>query len=374
MASTIPVRAQSELEHGEKKFDWAFHESISNMFDSKFPKKYRYKVFPFQFNENTIAYAGEIQAKVEEKNSPHPIYFFIRFSQTFGDELTLQKAKQVLKKEAIKYEILAKDMKGGELISIKDVEHKGFFGKDVYITYMENGDKFGLRTRILMTNYGKVEQTVISPTFSIFTYKIDDFFNSISPRDGISRVSNLPLGTGWIEHPAQTNVFTAVLPPKNSYYTPNDPEFKSSETREAMNFTILNPVADDDSFLRINSYKLNENITPASLQRVLIKNHVSKYIKNATPSSLSLEPTTLEDGTKILRTNLVIPPLPKTPNLTSVMIEVRYKKNFMIVQEYLSSGQSLRSGLGTTLMQLTKFHPEKYKKPAPTAKPKPKSE
>lgn len=349
---------QKERVNPRTQIEWSFHESISNMFDTKLPKNYKYRIFPFQFNENTIAYGGEIIATIDGGNPEDKKDFVIKFTQTFGDEISAPRAKYILQKAAHRYESIAQSM-NGDLITNEDINVKGFLGKNIYVIYTENQKKYGLRVKIYVTNYGIVEQALIAPNRSIFSYKAEDFFDSISLYDGRIE-SDAPIGTGWEDHQARTKTFTVTLPPKNSYFMLNAPVFTIKKYNEVMNVVISDPVLENNAFFNISSYKTGAPLTQSNAQILIFKNHIKKFAEKAAANSLNYEATKRDDGTIILKTTLIISPTAKNPHIDTVTVEAQYKGNTMIVQEFISSSSHARSDLAKTLFSLTKFTPENF--------------
>ncbi len=367
--------AKSENEKKDNKVKWEIHKSITEVFDVKFPKKYKYKIFPFQFNNDTIAFALEItasldnkDAKVKEKSA------LIKVTQTFGDELTYRNVKNILNSETEKYKQAAKSM-NGKLVINEEMKHNGFLGKKFYITYKSRGKKFGLRVMVYMTNYSKIEQVLTGPIESMYSYRSDDFFDTIKLYDGRFKKEN-PIGVGWIDYTSKNNIFTAVLPPKNSDFTPFAPKFFAKPKREIMEFEILDPVINKKVKYNIYSYKNNKPLTLKHVKKILFSKHISKFIENASADNLKTNNTVL-DGVTTMKTKLIISPTEKYPDVNSIFFEAKFKGDTLVIQELLTNNAHANSGLDRTLFSLMKFHPEKYKAvemPAKKEKQPPASE
>ncbi len=352
-------KAVYEKEKKEKKIKWEIHKSITNIFETKFPKKYKYKIFPFQFNDDTVAFTLEITSSLDEVGSKKKEKsILVKAMQTFGDELTYMDVKNALERESNKYKQAAKIM-GGKLLVNEYIKHEGFLGKKFYISYTDNGKKYGLRVVVYITNYSKVEQVLSGPKSIIYSYRSDDFFDSIKLYDGITKKKN-PLSVGWVDYTSKNNIFTAVLPPKNSDYTPILPKFTATPKRETMGFKIIDPVIRESVKYNIYSYKNSEILSSKQIKSILSSAHISKFVKNASPSNLKTE-NTVFDGVTTMRTRLIITPTEDYPNVTTIFFEVRYKGDTLVVQELLTGKAHANSGLNKTLFSLMKFHPEKYK-------------
>ncbi len=351
--------AASKKKKKDDKIHWEIHKSITNIFETKFPKKYKYKVFPFQFNKDTVAFTLEIVASLDEnKSQKKEKSILVKALQTFGEELSYREVKESLEREVYKYEQAAKAM-GGKLITNKDVKHDGFLGKNFHISYKSKGVKQNLRIAVYMTNYSKVEQVLSGPANTMFSYKSEEFFNSMELHDGITKKEN-PIGVGWVDYTSKNNIFTAVLPPKNSDYTPVLPKFSANPKRGKMRFQIYDPVRMKNVQYNIYSYKNNKKFSNKQIQSILFSGHISKFVKNAGADNLKTE-NTVVDGVTTMRTKLIITPTEELPDITTVFFEAKYKGNILVIQEFLSGNAHANSKLNRTLFSLMKFHPEKYK-------------
>ncbi len=351
-------RAVRENEKNKNKVKWEIHKSITKIFETKFPKEYKYKIFPLQFNNDTVAFSVEIASSLDGQNKKkREKSILIKALQTFGSELTYEDVDDILKKEAEKYKHAAKAI-GGKLLTDQDIEHKGFKGKKFYISYRAGEEKYGLRILIYMTNYSKIEQVLSGPAHTMHSYRSDDFFNSIKLIDGITKKEN-PLGVGWISYPSKSNIFTAVLPPKNSDYTPRLPIFSPTKNGELMTFEIKDPVIDKKVAYNINSYVDKKKFSQNKVRSIIFSEHISKFVENAGSDNLITKDSVV-DGVTTMKTKLIISPTEEYPDVTTVFFEARYKGNMLVIQELLCSKNHADSGFHQTLFSLMKFHPEKY--------------
>ncbi len=371
LAQNSKEEAASQKEKDENKVKWEMHKSITKIFDAKFPQKYKYKIFPFQYNNNTVAFTSEITSSLDDydvKNKEKSI--LIKSLQTFGGELTYWDVKNALDREAAKYKQAAEAMDGKLLIN-EDVKHNGFLGKIFYIAYKSKGKKYGLRVAVYMTNYSRVEQVLVGPRSTMYSYRADDFFDSIILYDGITRKEN-PIGVGWVEYPSENNIFTAVLPPKNSDYTPELPKFTTTPKRGIMSFRIKDPVIEKSAYYNIYTYKSDRKFSIKQINKILFSGHIAKFVENAGANNLKTDNTIL-DGVTTMKTKLIITPTKSFPDITTVFFEVKFKGNILMIQEVLLSNAHANSKLNKTLFSLVKFHPEKYKAVEMPAKKEPAS-
>ena len=357
---SLPATAQFEIDRSEDegKVHWELHESVSKVFQTKFPSKYKYKVFPLQIDGRHVAYSTEIISALDGGEANNEKSIVLKAVHTLGEELSYSQVKQTLEKTTRKYEHSAKVLKGAVLTN-EDMKHNGFLGKKMYISYTQNGVKYGLRLAVYMTNYAKIEQILIGPAQTMYSYRSDDFFKSIKMFDGIVK-DDTPVGVGWIKYPSKNNMFTAKLPPKNSDYTPSLPVFKASPQKETMQFAFNDPVLDQRIFYTATAYKLGRKLGRSQAKKFLISQHISKFVENASPENLKMKDTITDDINKMTM-KLIVAPLKKTPYIRVISFDVQYVEDMMLVQEVRSSANHANSGIDRSVFSLMDFHPKKYK-------------
>lgn len=351
--------AQSAKDKQDAFVDWELHRSATNTFDVKFPQKYKYNIFPFMFNEENIAFSGQIISSLDGSPASKDKSILIKTVQTFGEPLTRRQVKRILNREADKYESSVRAIKG-KLLSNEDFDEQGVYGKNLYITYKSEGEKYGIRIRIYLTNYSKVEQVLTGPASTMYSFRAEDFFNSLVAQKGITKhEGDEPLGTGWIRYPSKNNVFTATLPPQNFDFTPRLPRFTGSKNKDSLQFEIIDPILLESAYYNVYSYKTGKPLKYADVKSLLFSNHVSRFVNNASIDSLDTDNT--KDGDfNVMKTRLVITPIKRYPHVSVVVLEARYTKDVVMIKEYFSNASHSLSDLHNTLFSLTEFHPDKY--------------
>ncbi len=356
------------IDKKEKKEEkeWERHMSISNVFESKFPQSYKYKIFPFRYNEEKIAFGVEILSTLDGTVPAKNKSIFIRAVQTFGDPIDLWKAKKILDQEAAIYVRSAKKI-GGTILTNENIDHNDFPGKNIYITYYADGKKYGIRIRIYMTNYSRVEQVLTGSAKTLFSYRSDDFFNSLKLYDGITALEEpKKFAEGWTKHTAKNKIFTVKLPPVNSSYTPSPPKFVVKPRKECMKFLFYDPVINETVFYNVYAYKLKKKIDEKLAKHILFSQHIDKYVDNLSIESLNMK-NTVKDGVNVMGIRLIIAPPKDKPYLSSLLLEMRYSGDIVVVQEITSSANHTRNGFPDMLYKMLEFHPEKYKEPPASA-------
>lgn len=358
---------QFQIEEDENEIKWERFESVTNIFTTKFPQKYKYKLYPFRFNENTVAFSAEILSSLDGREITEDKSILIKAVQTFGPQLTGREIDKFLDREATKYAQSVKAI-GGTVLNNDDIVFNNFPGKNIYITYRHKGIKYGIRIKIFITDYSMVEQVLTGPADTMYSYRSDDFFESLKLYDGITTLDEpLEFAKGWDDISSKNNIFTVKVPPRNSEYTPVPISFKSSAKKDSVYSEFYDPVRDESFFYSVYSYKTGSTATYENAKSIMFANHITKFVKNASIDSLKTE-NTIVDGVNMMSIKLIITPPKKYPYINTVFLEVRYTGDTVVVQEILSSSEHTHSGLPNLLLATLKFHPEKY-----NYKPKKKS-
>lgn len=378
LLTPVTVYAQNPTEQEvpqEPSITWERHESITGIYETKFPEVYSYNVFPFQYNDTNIAFHAEIFANINdtpEDKEENEQSVFIRSLHTIGSEMSYDRAKTTLERLSKKYIKIARALKG-QVLENEDFDHNGYLAKKIYITYNKNtedrdadimtdpSDRVAMRIRLYTTNYAIIEQVVTGPAIGMYSYKVSDFLKSIKLIDGIGK-ADMPLGTGWREHVSKTKTFTVSLPPKNKDYTPHDISFKAAKSRERAHYKIIDPVADKELHYLITMYKMGRVPTNRDIKNMLMKNHISKFLDNLEDTTLSMKKFE-RDGHTIYETSVVVSPIKSLPYISHISYEVAVKDRFVLVKEFFNGAYHQNSGIHDTFFKMTKFHPENYTEP-----------
>ncbi|MCF6318292.1 MAG: hypothetical protein L3J83_03280, partial [Proteobacteria bacterium] len=158
----------------------------------------------------------------------------IKSTHGFGGAIGKTRAINILKRESKKYLSIAKTL-NAKVVTNEKIKHKGFSGHKIHMTFNSEGKKYGIRLQIFVTNQAIIEMIVTAPKENLYSYRIDDFFNSITPIDGIVEQKK-PIGTGWIPITSTNNTFTVKLTPQTSEYTPKLASFRANPSIERMTY------------------------------------------------------------------------------------------------------------------------------------------
>ena len=354
---------QSEIERYrnlESAYEWELHRSITGIYEGKFPVEYQYNIFPFQFTKDRIAYSSQIISSFDGSPVSKNNNVVIRASHTFGSRFTLKTVPEILERASYQYILASKDF-GGQVITNENFDVKGYKGKNLYITYEDKGRKYGIRVKIYLTNFAIIEQIMTGEAHQLYSYKVNNFFSTLSPFDGIGTYKGKkPLGTGWIDYPSKHNLFTAKLPPQNKDFAPLPPHFTVKPRQEVMEFKITDPVINEDVFFNIYAYKFKQKLDLQFVRSLLFSANVVRFLGKGSADHLDLQVST-RNGIQTVRTRLVVSPTKQFPNVNVIKLEARYVGDTIVVKEFLSNYAHSQSGLDKTLFSLVKFHPKKFK-------------
>lgn len=358
--------AGASMSHAQPEEDkdglvnWELHRSATGTFDVKFPQEYKYNLFPFLYNEERVAFSGQIVSTLDGTAVNKDKSIIVKTSQTFGERLTQRQIKRILKRESDRYKASVGAI-GGKVVSDEDYETKGIKGKNLYITYDHNNEKYGIRIRLFVTDYSRIEQVLTGPASTMYSFRAEDFFNSLVPARGITKYEgDKKPGYGWITYPSQNNVFSVKLPPKNADYTPRLPKFEADEKTDSIKFEIFDPVLEESAYYHTYSYKAGRQLAYNDVKSILFSNHISRFVSNASIDNLDVDHTR-KGNINVMRTRLVISPIKRYPHVSVVVIEAQYKDDIVMVKEFFSNSSHSLSKLHETLFRLTEFHPEKFK-------------
>ncbi len=342
---------------------WEHHVSLSDVFSVKFPREYKYKIYPFRFNREDIAFSIEILSSLKGEDDEDEKTFSVKAVQTFGAAINQKQADILLDNIVAKYQKYIEES-GGYSLANEDINYHNFPGKKIYYAYFENGKKYVMRVHVYITDYSKVEQILTAPASTIYSYKADSFFDSLKIFNGITKLEKpTAFAKGWKKYTSNNKTFTVKLPPTNMDFTPVPPSFKITPTTEIMHFKIVDPVLEESVFYDIYSYHFKDRVSPDFAKQLLLTRHIKKYIKNVSTNHFSLK-SYLDGNVRYMSTRLSIPHPKNIPYLSRLLLKIQYIGNFAIVQEVVSSANHAASGLPDLLLNETlEYHPEKYVAP-----------
>lgn len=350
------------------RVEWESHTSLSGAYDVKFPKEFKLKSMPLRldanqvlFDEEIVATEGEGDDNPQEKTKQKT--YFVKVQQTMAQTLGIKFTKLILAKEVKKYKASA-EASGGILQSEDPIQTGGYIGKELYFTFKGKTEKDteGMRIKIMFTDVSKIEQVLSGPASSMYSFKSNDFFDSLKLYDGVKQLEG-KVGDSWEEFESPRGIFTIVVPPKENSFVGGPPVFKTiGEDREAGRFFFVDPLLKQKLIYNIFSYKVDGPLKYDDVKNLLFANHVSKFSDRIQRDDLKLENKTI-DGHGVMMTRIKMRPLEKIPYIDSVLLQATFNENTVVVQEFMASPYHIVSPIGKTILGLLKFHPEKEHAP-----------
>ncbi|MBI1301138.1 MAG: hypothetical protein GC137_05700 [Alphaproteobacteria bacterium] len=354
------TREERELLSSERaKLDWALHKSVTGAFEVKFARDYQYRVFPLQINQDTVIFSSEISADLKSSNPDiYNTKIIIKTVQTFGQFFAQEEIEEIFKNSVREYEITATEI-GGKLTQDLEIKKDGFLGREIVISYQQDDKPYGMRIRVFLTDYSKVEQVLTGPAHVLYAYRAQDYFDSLFLKDGINRHPELEQAYGWKKYTSPNKIYSIKLPPENIDFTPKEPELSIRGASDFMTYYVTDPIHKQNVNLNIRSYVARGPLNFESIKTLILSNHISKYVQNASKDSLNLERYT-EDGVVFMKAKVGVNAPKNMPYANTLSIHAMFKGNYAVVAEYLSTLNHSQTEFDEMLFSQIDFHPEKF--------------
>ncbi|GJL84306.1 MAG: hypothetical protein DHS20C02_00810 [Micavibrio sp.] len=336
---------------------WILYKSDTGIFDVRAANKFDTKTSSFRIDDERIANSSTAISVVDQRRFKDTFKsYLIKIDQTIGPALTYDQIETFLNYEIQNYTNRYIDMNA----VIKNKELKYFNGKpgaELQISY-EDPDMGArsTRVRILYTDATRVEQSLTGDEHILYGYQAKKFFKTLLIRDGLSYTEG-KLGGDWGTHTSPMGLFTVFLPHPAPPYVMKEPRIKAaSKNSELISQTFYDPVWGHKIFYRVHGYKFNQELSMANVKKVLFDKHVSKYKRDSSTFQFTKTPT---ENHMILETEMNINPPSKALHANFARLRVFFAKNYMVVQEIISTKPLATSTLIDKTMNLIEFHPDK---------------
>lgn len=348
---------------------WEYHKSISGAFDARFLSNYKIKSSPLRIDDKVVLFRVEIFAEIEDEDNPKAPSrnYSIKVDQTLGSVIGASKTQDLLARDVLKYKKATRAL-GAKLESQQDVNSDGFVGKEFMFSFVQDGVVQGIRAKVMYTDVSRVEAVLAGPESSMYSFKSNEFFNSLKLYDGNAKIDG-KVGDGWKEYESPLGLFTLVVPDENNTFSLGPPKFSTSEKKEQGRYVFKDPVLLQRTMFNFYGYQIQQEKKFDDVKVLLYAEHVSKYLPNFRLQDLKFDERMSADGTYgILSTKVRLRGLEKYPHVTAILIQALFNKDGVVVLEYMGSHEQVESPLGKTLFSLVKFHPEKsYHKEKPAS-------
>jgi hypothetical protein len=337
--------------------DWEPYASDTGIFRSRVLKDHKVEINVLRIDPKTLIHSETVSSVVDERPFRNALRkYTIRVEQTLGEALTDEEINNMIDFE-LKYYTNYFRSKGGLVKTSEKNLYSNIIGGELYISYedpkMEGLQ--GLRVRTVLSESTKVTQMVEGPDSIMRMLPTNDFFNSMVITPGLTK-KNGELLAEWKTHVSPLEIFSATLPPVAPPYIMEEPAVNHAEKSESMGIVVNDPVRGQKIFYNIYGYRLDRDLSFADAQKVALKRHVSKHLDVV--KGIEFERNT-KSKFPMMSVDYAIKAPEQYPYLGIVKLRVTFMKNYMIVQELVTSRDLAESPLVASLLSLVMFHPEK---------------
>jgi len=353
----------------DKASGWEFHRSISGAFEVRFPKKYKQKIRTLRQTKNNVIYRNEYIAEIGNDPERYKnLLYVIKVEQTIGLPLSFKTIKRIVEAKTNEY-VTGMQKNGAVLRSIKKIDQNGAFGKELFFTYEENGIDMGFRVKMVHSDVSRIEQVLTGPTEQIYSYRSNDFFESLKIFDGYSTKPG-DFEKEWEKHTSPRNIYTVLTPPKNDFFNFGPFEFKKSKKVEKGEMTFKDPLLNNRTYYSTFGYKMDKPFNERNIKSFLFRNHMSKYGANfASTDKLNFNVKKYKDRIIVTAGLSVIPPKSR-PYANTVYFHGTFKGQYALIQELEGNKNTIMAPFMMSLLSLVDLHPERQGKPLPKTEKK----
>lgn len=341
---------------------WEQHQSITKAYIGRFPKNYKYKIFPIVINDEDILLSEEITATDVTKTS-----YTITIEQSFGPPLSIAKTKELLDFESKQYANIANNL-NGTLVSLEDVNINSFLGRQFFITYKEEGKKIGIRAQVIYTNVSKITQIATGVANTLYSFKNNSYFSKIKFSDNYLKKDflddTIKIPDDYVISSAN-NLVKVKLINKNPTYTPDNPVVKVNKNIDVISGTIFDPVRKTPYFYNIYTYALPNSATLADARKIVFTKHLLNLLPNT--SFDLIEFTEDQNNNTSLFTKILFPPNDLFPYNNAALYNVQFKKNYLMICEVIGPNSGLETPFFLNFYKRVEFNPENFKPYKPSA-------
>lgn len=341
---------------------WEQYQSITKAYIARFPKNYKYKIFPIVINDEDIIISEEIAADDNTNNS-----YSIITEQSFGPPLSIAKTKELLDFESTQYANIANNLKG-KFVSQEDVNINSFLGRQFFITYTQDNKKFGLRAQVIYTNVSKITMIATGLANTLYNFKNNAYFKKIKLFDNYANKEfldkNIKIPEDYIISSANNLVKIKIIN-KNKTYTPDNPVIKVNNNIDVLSGTIFDPVRKTPYFYNIYTYKLDNIATVEDARKIVYTKHILNVLPNT--SFDLIEFTEDQNNNTSLFTKILFPPNDLFPYNNAALYNVQYKKNYLMICELIGPNSGLETPFFLNFYKRVEFEPKNFKPYNPSA-------
>ncbi|MCD8562971.1 MAG: hypothetical protein LRY54_02745 [Alphaproteobacteria bacterium] len=281
--------------------------------------------------------------------------FKVRLDQTIGPPIKEDDLPELLDAEVKRITESYKKQLG-----YLNKEDRQMFGRnpgvEIVIIYQDKdfGEQ-GLRTRIMFSDYSRLEISFSGPKSALFSSQVDKFFDSLEFFNGRIKSSG-DFEKDWKPYNTASDVYTLYLPPVTPPYYERDPLVQSGSRVELMNTGIQDPVLGSQMFYNVYTYKFNGPINSNNAKKVIYQRHMQKF--DVDPRRVKYLNKIDAEENEFFETNAKIFSPPGYEYLDRIRLRGRVYDNILVVQELIGPAILTNTTFADTLFDLLKFHPK----------------
>ncbi|MCD8526243.1 MAG: hypothetical protein LRY62_03535 [Alphaproteobacteria bacterium] len=345
----LPAHAQTEEEFFEK------YRAESGLFRLLMPKGNVTETKTFRIDDNIEIYSTEVKF-IEDRRPIHNSMrqFSVKLEQTLGAPIKDDDLPMLLDMEVKRIV----DGYKAELGYLNKEDRQIFdrnAGVEIVVIFQdaEFGEQ-GRRTRIMFTDYSRLEISFIGPKNTLFSSQVDKYFDSLELFKGRIK-SPGDFQKDWRPFKTDSDVYTIYLPPITPPYFNRDPLIQSGERVELLNTSIRDPIWDQDMFYNVHTYKFNAPINSSNAKKVMYQRHMQKF--DVDPRRVKYLNKVDANENEFFETAAKILPPPGYEYLDRLRLRGRIHDNMLIVQELIGPSTMTNTAFADKMFDLMKFHP-----------------
>lgn len=344
----LPTQAQEE-DFFEK------YRAESGLFRLLMPKGHTTETKTFRIDKDIEIFSTEVKF-VEDRRPIHNSMktYKVKLEQTLGPAFKDDDIPLLLDTEV-------KRIVGSykEQLGYLNKEEREIFdrhaGVEMVVIYQDKdfGEQ-GLRTRVLFSDYSRLQISFTGPKNSLFSSPVNRFFDSLEFFNGRIK-SKGEFEKDWKPHKTKSDTYTVFLPPITPPFFNREPLIQSGSRIELMNASIRDPIWDQEMFYNVHTYRFNAPIDSNNAKKIIYQRHMKKF--EVDPKRVKYLNKLDANENEYFETVAKVLAPPGYEYLDRIRLRGRVHDNILIVQELIGPNIMTNTAFADTLFNLMKFHP-----------------
>lgn len=354
MVLTTLCASPASAQQDEEFFEKYRHES--GLFRLLMPKGHTTETKTFRVDKDIEVFATEVKF-VEDRRPIHNSMkqFIVKMEQTLGPPFKDDDLPLLLDAEVKRVVDSHKEELGYLNKETRQIFDKSPGVEMVVIFQSKEFGEQGQRTRIMFSDYSRLEISFIGPKNLMFSSQVDRFFDSLEFFNGRIKSSG-DFEKDWKPFKTASDVYTVFLPPMTPPYYTGEPLIQSGARVELMNTRIRDPIWDQDLFYNVHTYKFNAPIDSNNAKKIIYQRHMQKF--DVDPKRVKYLNKSDINENEYFETNAKILAPPGYEYLDRIRLRGRVHDNILIVQEMIGPMILTNTTFADTIFSLLKFHPK----------------